>query len=206
MMDEPEQPKLLPRLLGYLPLALALLALVAAGVGIFLALQYKKANGQLRAEMQALQAKSGMLAEIQNQVRDLDGRLVKVGSEVLRVDRKFGDVPNRDNIERILNRQAQEISQTRTSLALMNEQLAKFSEAIETLQKRPAPAAAASSVSTSGTSDPVARPGEGIHVIQSGETLGLLAQRYKVSLEAILQANPGINPNRLQIGQQIVIP
>lgn len=45
-----------------------------------------------------------------------------------------------------------------------------------------------------------------VHRIQRGETLSGLASRYGVSLQAILNANPGINPNRLQIGDAINIP
>lgn len=44
------------------------------------------------------------------------------------------------------------------------------------------------------------------HVIKSGETLNLLALRYKVPAAAILKANPGLNPAALQVGKAIVIP
>ncbi|MGD9608569.1 MAG: LysM peptidoglycan-binding domain-containing protein [Desulfovibrionaceae bacterium] len=44
------------------------------------------------------------------------------------------------------------------------------------------------------------------HVIKSGETVSLLAQRYGVPAAAILKANPGLNPSRLQLGREILIP
>lgn len=44
------------------------------------------------------------------------------------------------------------------------------------------------------------------HTIRSGDTLWKLSQQYGVSVEAILRANPGINPNNLQVGQRICIP
>lgn len=44
------------------------------------------------------------------------------------------------------------------------------------------------------------------HTIKSGETFYILANRYNVSLESILEANPGVNPNTLQIGQIVCIP
>ncbi len=45
------------------------------------------------------------------------------------------------------------------------------------------------------------------HTIRPGDTLFRLSQQFGgVSVEAILRANPGINPNNLQIGQRICIP
>src|SRR5512140_1663989 len=45
-----------------------------------------------------------------------------------------------------------------------------------------------------------------IHVVQRGETLGALAQRYNVTLEALMQANGLTDPNVLQVGQTLLIP
>ncbi|MCH6257701.1 LysM peptidoglycan-binding domain-containing protein [Puniceicoccaceae bacterium K14] len=42
--------------------------------------------------------------------------------------------------------------------------------------------------------------------IKSGDYLSKVAARFKISLNDILKANPGIDPNRLAIGQEIVIP
>ena len=44
------------------------------------------------------------------------------------------------------------------------------------------------------------------YTIRAGDTLYLLAQRFGVSVDAIIRANPGINPNNLMIGQVICIP
>ncbi len=44
------------------------------------------------------------------------------------------------------------------------------------------------------------------YTIRQGDTLFLLSQRFGVSVEAIMMANPGIDPNNLQIGQVICIP
>ncbi|MGB9791614.1 MAG: LysM peptidoglycan-binding domain-containing protein [Thermacetogeniaceae bacterium] len=45
-----------------------------------------------------------------------------------------------------------------------------------------------------------------IHIIRPGDTLYKLARQFGTSVEAILAANPGIDPNNLQIGQAICIP
>ena len=49
-------------------------------------------------------------------------------------------------------------------------------------------------------------PGGILYVIAPGDTLFLLASRFGTTVQAILAANPGIDPNRLQVGQTICIP
>lgn len=44
------------------------------------------------------------------------------------------------------------------------------------------------------------------HVVQSGETLTSIAQRYGVRLEALRAANPGVNERRIRAGQAINLP
>ncbi|MDR0896237.1 MAG: LysM peptidoglycan-binding domain-containing protein [Oscillospiraceae bacterium] len=44
------------------------------------------------------------------------------------------------------------------------------------------------------------------HTIVRGDTYQALAQHYGVTVAAITNANPGVNPNRLQVGQVICIP
>ena len=45
-----------------------------------------------------------------------------------------------------------------------------------------------------------------IHTVKAGETLTQISQDYRTSLASILAANPGIQPDHLFMGQQIVIP
>lgn len=44
------------------------------------------------------------------------------------------------------------------------------------------------------------------HVVQSGETLGAIAQQYDISLEDLMRANSLTDPNVLAVGQALVIP
>jgi LysM repeat protein len=48
--------------------------------------------------------------------------------------------------------------------------------------------------------------GETVHVVQWGETLSLIANRYGVTVEAILDANDLHNPNFVYVGQRLTIP
>jgi LysM repeat protein/Tol biopolymer transport system component len=51
-----------------------------------------------------------------------------------------------------------------------------------------------------------ATTGETVHVVQWGETLTLIADRYGVSVEAILAANGMADPNLIYVGQRLIIP
>jgi LysM repeat protein len=44
------------------------------------------------------------------------------------------------------------------------------------------------------------------YTIKSGDTLSQLAERYRITLDALLAANPGINPNALRVGDTLRIP
>jgi membrane-bound lytic murein transglycosylase D len=46
----------------------------------------------------------------------------------------------------------------------------------------------------------------GYHCIQSGDTLYALSGYYGVGVDLLIQANPGLDPRRLQIGGQLRIP
>lgn len=45
-----------------------------------------------------------------------------------------------------------------------------------------------------------------IHIVKPGETLYQISLDYRTPLSAIINANPGINPNLIYVGQSIVIP
>ncbi len=45
-----------------------------------------------------------------------------------------------------------------------------------------------------------------LYTIQPGDTLIGIGRRFGYTLDALLTVNPGIDPNRLQVGQQICLP
>lgn len=49
-------------------------------------------------------------------------------------------------------------------------------------------------------------PDETIHVVQAGDTLGNISRTYDVSMEDIMTANGITDPNRLSVGQRLLIP
>ncbi|MEA1962302.1 MAG: M23 family metallopeptidase [Bacillota bacterium] len=44
------------------------------------------------------------------------------------------------------------------------------------------------------------------HIVKRGETMWDIANHYQISVQTMIGANPNVRPNRLQIGDQLVIP
>ena len=44
------------------------------------------------------------------------------------------------------------------------------------------------------------------HVVESGQTLSLIAKGYDTTVPKILAANPTLKPNSLRVGQKIIVP
>lgn len=53
---------------------------------------------------------------------------------------------------------------------------------------------------------PTLRPNEETYIVQPSDTLGTIAQRYSVDLNALIAANKIDNPNILNVGQSLIIP
>jgi LysM repeat protein len=56
---------------------------------------------------------------------------------------------------------------------------------------------------TTGTTTETTAPGAEYYVVQSGDTLGSLAQKYSTTVDELVILNPGIDPTALHIGQRI---
>jgi len=53
---------------------------------------------------------------------------------------------------------------------------------------------------------PAAAAAPRTHTVQAGETPYSIARKYGVKLDALMAANPGINPKRLAVGQKLNVP
>ena len=56
---------------------------------------------------------------------------------------------------------------------------------------------------TTTTATETTTPGAEYHVVQSGDTLGSIAQKYNTIVDELITLNPGIDPTALRIGQKI---
>ncbi|RKX29332.1 MAG: hypothetical protein DRP71_16400 [Verrucomicrobia bacterium] len=70
----------------------------------------------------------------------------------------------------------------------------------------PPPTSGATASTPAASSRPPELSPEGTYTIKSGDTFARLSGRFGVSVQAIEQANPGVDPRRLGIGQAINIP
>ncbi|MHB1318182.1 MAG: LysM peptidoglycan-binding domain-containing protein [Anaerolineae bacterium] len=48
--------------------------------------------------------------------------------------------------------------------------------------------------------------GQIVHVVEAGETMSEIAKTYGLVLEDLIAANPGVEPAKLMVGQELVIP
>ena len=69
-----------------------------------------------------------------------------------------------------------------------------------------APAVAPPATTAEATAEDEAGDGPTVHIVQAGETLGRISQRYDVPVEEIAEANDIFNVNSIAVGQELVIP
>jgi LysM repeat protein len=53
---------------------------------------------------------------------------------------------------------------------------------------------------------PPAGPAARVHIVKEGDTVYSLSRYYRIRLDALLSANPGLDPKRLKVGQTLNIP
>jgi LysM repeat protein len=164
---------------SYLPVGALIIGLVGAVLaGVALA-KVSAVNRQLEAQAALSSRVEGMESQVRQAVstsEQASQRISKVASDTNNAFNQVGEVIN----------------------ALRGE-VAKAQEA------RPAPPPATATASKSGSSAaPAAGPGE--YVVKSGDTGTRIANGAGVSLQALMAANPGVDWNRLHVGQKINLP
>jgi LysM repeat protein len=111
-----------------------------------------------------------------------------------------------------LKKYAEDVDRRRAADSeLVQKQLEKIRQALD----RPLPPPKRSNSTTpkdTAVSDTPPTPREGVeHVVKSGETISSIVQackeqKIKVTQKQILDANPGLKPEKLRAGQKIFIP
>jgi tetratricopeptide (TPR) repeat protein len=125
-------------------------------------------------------------------------------------------IPPSIEIQRQLEQMAEENRRLRDELDRLRAVPAQAAATNRTVVQSPnvadKPIGSASSASratgTASTASRAERAGVAtrVHRVQAGETPAAIARRYNVKLDSLLSVNPGLNPQKLRIGQSLVIP
>lgn len=189
-------------ILGVLGLGIGAIALA---VGITALVKVGNAAGEMNDKIERA-------AALNLEVKKMSDRLDALASQV--ADMKSGSNTKVDalakqtqaaveNIGKAINDTRKAVEENRKAI----EEVAKRGPAAPAARETPAAQEATASTGGEQTADQPAVSGDKrIHKIQGGDTFAKLAAKYKVSLDAILKANPDVNPSKLQIGQDVVIP
>jgi len=95
-----------------------------------------------------------------------------------------------------------DLNAVKTAIAADNAAIQKAIGDIQTVLKKPAVAPAGNG-GNGGSKNVTAGAGE--YIVAKGDTLGGIAKKAGISLKVIQELNPGVNANKMQIGQKLKI-
>ncbi len=159
---------------------------------------------RLTGDIQSLQEES------QNQKRQIEALAREVATlREQNQNRSTTPTASQDDL-RELARKVQEIEEKRKADRAFLEK--EFDRLTRIATAKPAPARPVSSTRPSTTTS-ANQPKEALeHIVASGDTVSAIALAYsketgkKITAEMILQANEGLKPERMQVGDKILIP
>lgn len=196
-----------------LPLALAVLAILLGGAGLYFGLSASQRLSPLTETLEAGSSSSALLekeiAALATKVSELSAQNAELKSALDRV-RLYSN-----QSEQAVKGVATAVSDNRAEIVKlanrMNEMVkpAPRTAAPESTARpaveSPAPAPAAAAAAAAAAAD-APTEAAGTYTISSGDTFAKIAAKLGVSLQALLDANPDTDPRRLAIGQMIKVP
>lgn len=200
-------------LLPIIALILGLLALGAGGTALFLGYRALQALPALEAAVdEGAGRASEETAALNATLQSLQGDMEHLRNEIVTLKARQRSEASRQS--EALEEVYRAINANRSRLNEHGKAIADIPDLIASLQ--PAPTPEPTTRNNTGSSERRSEEPSGeaefdaagnrLHTIRSGDTFGKLAREYGVSLTAILNANPTVNPNALQIGQKVAIP
>ncbi len=70
----------------------------------------------------------------------------------------------------------------------------------------PTPSPGTAATAQTGTPKPAEAAGRRTHTVKAGETPGSIAKQHGIPVSKLLDANPGLDPKRMRIGQSLKLP
>ncbi len=166
-----------------LPLVTAAVALAVGIAGMVTGIAARRELRTLRAEIDDVRATIPTRAE--EPARNLAGQVNRALDTIVK---RMNDTDLR--ITELARRLAEVAAQERKP-------------AVATL---PPAAAAPPAAPQPATASPSAPSPSTTYTVESGDTLGAIAKKLGVSLNALQQANPDVNPSKLKVGQKLNVP
>lgn len=171
----------------FLPIAamivLALLGCVLGGIGLYVANQNRNLVASLEAQLVDRDAGAEALGE---DTAALARRLVALEAALASQEEELAAMSG--EVNRAVQTLRQEIQRTR-----------------DLIGQRTAGAPTTTAPPSAAVPVPPVLSGQ-TYTVQPGDTLGRIARDHGVSLRALQDANPGVDPRRLQIGQVLQLP
>ncbi len=184
-----------------LPIALAVLAIVLGGAGLYFGLS---ANQRLSPLSASMEEGSSSAARLEKEMGALRTQLEEVRAQntELRKSLERSRIYSTQS-ERAVKQLAGSVKENREQIV---KQADRLNELVSGVRAPAAPVASSdSSVAPAEGSAADPRPG-GSYTIQAGDTFGRIADKTGVGLQALIDANPDADPRRLRIGQVINLP
>lgn len=202
---------------SFLPMALSLVALALAAAALFLAVNSAK---KLDSAQEALTVKADKAIAASVEVSNIAPKLQSLANQINEVrsstktasNKTVSDVKSAlEYYSKLINENRALISANQEALKTIALELRDSPTKSQTRAKAQASeqqAAPQEQQKTEQTeqSATAATSGAKTYKIKSGDYLAKIAKKFKVSIKALQDANPGIEPSKLQIGQEINIP
>jgi len=187
------------------------LAIIAIALGIFAMVKVSNTSAAMNDKIEKAAALAIDMKKASDRIDSLALQIEGFKSgDNSRVDSLAKQTQNAvESISKILNENRDAIEVNRKAI----EEIAKRASTKSPRASAPAGqtqspsvAAEAGATATDSSSATAADGDKKTHKIQSGDTFAKLAVKYKVSIDSIVKANPNLNPSRLKIGQEVLIP
>lgn len=206
-MEEDLEPSGSPSLV---PLALAILATVLGAAGLYFGLTASQRLNPISASIE--EGTSGA-AQLEKELGALQTQLAELRAQTDELAKAL----DRTRIyssqsERALKQLAGNVKENREEIVKQAEQLNKLASggggatAARSSTGGDPGTAAAEAEAGEAAADEASGSTEGIYRIRAGDNFTKVARDLGVGLQALIDANPQADPNRLQIGQEINIP
>lgn len=193
-----------------LPVALAVLAIVLGGAGLYFGMT---ANQRLTPLAESMQAGSSSAARVEKDIAALETRVAELSAQ----NSEFKETLSRVRLygnqnEKAVKQLASGVQENRGEIVKLAGRLNQL--LADGVTSRAAPERAPSTTAddrpdvggTSPESEGDETANESTYTIEAGDTLNKVAGKLGIGLQTLLDANPGVDPRRLRIGQVINVP